>query len=255
MTATFPLGRRLRSLGGAALDIVLPPRCLACGTTIGATGALCHACWQQVTFLEPPLCACCGWPFDYAMAEGAVCGACTATPPRFDRARAAIAYDDGSRAMVLGFKHGDQTHAAAAFAGWMARAGADLLRGDAVLAPVPLHRSRLFRRRYNQAALLAIALGRLAGCPVVPDLLVRRRRSPGQGHLSRTERRANVKGAFAVRRSAADRVAGRRIVLVDDVLTTGATAGECTATLRRAGAAAVDVLTLARVILPQTAWQ
>lgn len=183
------------------------------------------------------------------MPEDALCGACAAAPPAFDRARAAFAYDDVSRAMVLGFKHGDQTHAATAYARWMARAGAALLTGDAILVPVPLHRGRLFRRRYNQAALLALGLGRLTEMPVVPDLLVRPRRSRSQGRLSRGERMANVKGAFAIRPGG--RVAGRRVVLVDDVLTTGATVGECTATLRRAGAMAVDVLTLARVILPQ----
>ncbi len=187
------------------------------------------------------------------MPDGAICGACAQLPPRFDRARAPLIYDDISRAMVLGFKHGDQTHATPAFAGWMARTGASLLAPDSLLVPVPLHRARLFRRRYNQAALLALALGRLTGIAVVPDLLIRRRRTPSQGTLSRDERQRNVRRAFAVRVGCAGMLAGRHVVLVDDVLTTGATAGECAATLKGAGAKAVDVLTLARVNLPQAA--
>ncbi len=187
------------------------------------------------------------------MPDGAICGPCAQSPPRFDRARAPLGYDDISRAMVLGFKHGDQTHATPAFAGWMVRAGASLLNRESLLVPVPLHRARLFRRRYNQAALLALALGRLTGLAVVPDLLIRRRRTPSQGMLSREERLRNVRRAFAVRNGCAERLAGRHVVLVDDVLTTGATAGECAATLKDAGAKAVDVLTLARVNLPQAA--
>jgi ComF family protein len=179
-----------------------------------------------------------------------LCAGCIREPPAFDRARAALAYDDASRPLVLGLKHGDQTHAAPAYARWLQRAAGPLLAEADVIAPVPLHRWRLWHRRYNQAALLALALGRAGGVPVVPDLLVRRKRTPSQGGLNRTERRRNVRGAFVVRPGHAARVKGARVLLVDDVLTTGATVSECAKALRRAGAAAVDIAVLARVVRP-----
>ncbi|CAO3441608.1 Competence protein F homolog, phosphoribosyltransferase domain; protein YhgH required for utilization of DNA as sole source of carbon and energy [Azospirillum argentinense] len=236
-----------RVLGGL-LDTLLPPRCLCCGGAVDRQGGLCAPCWSGLTFIAPPACACCGTPFDFALEGEPLCGACIAEPPLFARARAVLAYDDGSRPLVLGFKHGDRIHAAAAYGAWMARAGAELLADADLLAPVPLHRLRLFRRRYNQAALLAQAAGRQAGRPVIPDLLVRRRSTPSQGGLDRSGRRRNVQGAFAVRPGLEARVAGKRIVLVDDVLTTGATLSECARVLRRAGAERVDALTLARVV-------
>ena len=165
----------------------------------------------------------------------------------FARARSVLVYDDASRPLILGFKHGDQTHAAAAFGNWLARAGSEMLAEADLVVPVPLHRWRLFRRRFNQAALLGKAVARRAGVRCVPDLLVRGRATPSQGGLSRSGRQRNVKGAFAVRPKRLRDVTGARIVLIDDVLTTGATVSECARVLLRAGAARVDVLTLARV--------
>ncbi|MDP7667316.1 MAG: phosphoribosyltransferase family protein, partial [Rhodospirillales bacterium] len=158
--------------------------------------------------------------------------------------------DDASRRLVLAFKHADRTDAAPAFAEWMARAGAELLADGHVIAPVPLHWTRLFRRRYNQAALLAAALGAKAGVPVAHELIVRRRRTPSQGGLGPSARRRNLAGAFAAAPKGADAIADRRVLLVDDVFTTGATARACSRALLGAGAAAVDVLTLARVVRP-----
>lgn len=240
------LARLALSLPGLLLDALLPPRCLACGTAVDRQGGLCAACWTRLTFIAPPHCACCGLPFDFAVPEETLCGACLAKPPPFDRARAVLVYDDGSRPLVLGFKHGDRIHAAGAYGTWLARAGAEILRDADLIVPVPLHRWRLFRRRYNQAALLSNALSKRSGVATVPDLLLRRRATRIQGGLGRLGRARNVKGAFALRRGA--EVAGKRVVLVDDVLTTGATLAECAAVLRRAGAARVDVLTLARVV-------
>jgi len=232
--------------GSAALNALLPPRCLSCGGAVDRQGGLCPACWTALTFIAPPACVCCGLPFAYAVEGENLCGACVAAPPRYARARSVVVYDDASRPLVLGFKHGDRTHAAKPFGVWLARAGADLLTDADLLAPVPLHRWRLFTRRYNQAALLAQETGRQAGVAVVPDLLVRRRRTRSQGGLDRNGRQRNVAGAFTLRREGS--VAGKRVVLVDDVLTTGATVGECAKVLLRAGAARVDVLTLARVV-------
>lgn len=240
------LARMAVRAAGAALDALLPPRCLSCGRAVDRQGGLCGACWSALTFIAPPACACCGLPFEYAVEGENLCGACMAAPPPFARARAVLVYDDASRPLILGFKHGDRTHAAPPFGGWLARAGAELLADADLLAPVPLHRWRLFMRRYNQAALLARETGRAAGVVAVPDLLVRRRRTRSQGGLDRQGRHRNVAGAFALRRPGA--VEGKRVVLVDDVLTTGATLGECARVLLRAGARRVDVLTLARVV-------
>lgn len=254
------IGKARQSLGQGArqlLDILLPPRCLACGMEVGAVGALCSGCWQKISFIAAPHCARCGLPFDYdPTGEGSpalVCGACLARPPQFDRCRSVFAYDDASRPLVLGFKHGDRTDCAPAFAQWLARAGAGLLtEPDLVIAPVPLHRWRLLTRRYNQSALLALDLGRLTGLAASPGLLIRRRATPSQGGLSAKGRARNVEGAFMLNPRWRNRVKGARILLVDDVFTTGATVGECARVLRRAGARAVDVLTLARVVRPVT---
>ena len=239
----------LSGAGAAALDVLLPPRCLACGALVEANGLLCSACWSGLSFISAPLCEACGLPFAFAVAERTRCAACLADPPPFERARAALIYDDASRRLILGFKHADRTEAAPAFGRWLLRAGAALLADADLIVPVPLHRWRLFQRRYNQAALLAHAVGRLAGRPVSPDLLVRRRRTPSQGGLGRQGRRRNVAGAFALAPGRVERVRGCRVLLIDDVHTTGATLVECARALRRAGAGAVDALTLARVTL------
>lgn len=246
MSTVSVLSRRL-------LDLVLPPLCLSCGTMVGEPGALCPACFAGVRFVAGPVCPRCGEPHEQAEAAGATCGACLAAPPPWGQARAAFLYDDGSKALVLRFKHADRTEGVPAYARWMARAGADLLETADLLLPVPLHPWRLFLRRYNQAALLAHALGRLSGVPSDGRLLVRRRRTLSQGAFDHTGRgragRArNVKGAFSLAQPEA--VDGRHVVLVDDVLTTGATLGECTRVLLATGAARVDVLTLARVPRP-----
>jgi len=231
-----------------ALDLVLPPRCMSCGVEVAATGTLCSACWTRMTFLGPPLCACCGLPFDFPVEGVSLCGACTARAPAYDRCRAVFAYGQESRRLVLSFKHGDRTDSAPGFAAWMMRAGAELVADADLIAPVPLHYWRLFHRRYNQSALLARALEQRSGRPAVLDLLVRRRRTPSQGGLSGAGRRRNVAGAFAVKPVWKDRVKGARVLILDDVYTTGATVEECARVLKRAGAVGVDVLTLARVL-------
>jgi ComF family protein len=244
-----PLIQRTRRLALTALDLALPPRCIGCGERVDANGLACAACWTKLTFIAPPLCDSCGAPFDFAIEDVRRCAACYANPPAYDRARAAVLYDDGSRSLILGFKHGDRLHAAPAFGAWLARAGAELLADADLIVPVPLHRWRLLRRRYNQAALIAEHAARRAGVTHLPDLLERHRATPSQGDLGPAARARNVAGAFRLNPRHADRVKGSRIVLVDDVLTTGATIGACAKVLRRGGAARIDVLTLARVVL------
>jgi len=245
------LAPALRRSASWLLDAILPPRCLKCGEIVADPGSLCGRCWPELKFLGSPCCACCGLPFEFDMGEGSLCAACTAERPLYDRARAALVYDDASRDLILRFKHADRIDGAATFAGWMARAGAALIDSADIIAPVPLHRWRLVRRRYNQAAILANAIGGPRGKLVIPDLLVRRRATASQGHLGRGQRRRNVAGAFALHPRRAQVAAGARILLIDDVLTTGATAEACARVLRSSGASAVDLLVLARVVRVQ----
>ena len=239
---------RVRRWTARFLDVLLPARCLKCGRTVFESGALCTVCWPDLRFLAPPHCRICGFPFEHDAALDGRCGACLADAPPFERARAVFVYDDDSRDIVLAFKHADRTFGAEALARWMVRAGAELLDGTDLVAPVPLHRGRLWRRRYNQSALLARAIARLSGLRFAPDLLVRHRPTPPQGRQSPSARRRNVRGAFRV--APGWPVDGRRVLLIDDVYTTGATVAECTKTLLATGAKAVDVLTLARVVRP-----
>ena len=244
LSATLPA--RLRRIGRAVVDGVLPPRCLACGTIIDEPDALCGQCWAAMSFFAPPWCARCGLPFPHPMGDDAICPDCARDRPSWDRARAVLRYDKHSRRLVLALKHADRTHLARALGGWMRRAGAELLDGADLVLPVPLHWTRLFARRYNQAGLLAQAIRAAGGPPVAPDWLVRRRRTPSQGRLGAAARARNVRGAFALRTGRSIR--GKRIVLIDDVLTTGATVEECARVLRRGGAEFVGVLTLARAL-------
>ena len=247
------LGVELRRAGAAALDLLLPPHCVICDAPVEEAGRLCPECFRETGFVTEPCCVCCGVPFAVATQGGPdrLCPSCQAAAPEFGRARAALRYDAQARRLILPFKHADRTEIAAALAPLMARAGAQLLREAELLVPVPLHRARLFHRRYNQAALLARALARIARRPVLPDAMRRTRRTAPLGTRTAAERYAEVADAFAVRPSRAERIEGRRVLLVDDVLTSGATANACALALKAGGAASVDVLAAARVPDPR----
>lgn len=246
MTVLADIEAGLRRTPGKLLDLLLPPRCLGCGGEVEAPGQLCGNCWGGLSFIADPCCGRCGRPFHATRTSAPFCADCLRDPPAYDRARAVLVYDDASRDMVLAFKHGDRTDAAPTYANWMARAAGPLLeRGVDLVVPVPLHRWRLLRRRYNQSALLAQVLARHTGVPFRPAALSRVRPTRSQGRLSAAGRARNVRGAFAAR---PEQVKGRSVLLVDDVLTSGATLSACARTLKRVGAREVFAVTLARVV-------
>ena len=241
----------LKRAGRAVLDFVYPPLCIGCRATVAEPGALCATCWQDIRFLDGPMCAACGLPFEFDPGGDTLCAACHARPPAFDKARAIMRYDEASKRPILAFKHGDRLDLSPAFARWLDRGGRGLLAQADVVIPVPLHPGRLWSRRYNQSAELARALGRLGGKPCDFRSLVRGRATPSQGAMrSAKARRRNMLGAFKVSPRHKSAIAGRNVLLIDDVLTTGATVDACARALKRAGAAKVLVLALARVVRP-----
>lgn len=241
-------GGVVRALAARGMDLLFPPQCLRCRALVEDPGSLCGDCWREVTFVTEPFCACCGLPFAHDVGDGALCGACAADPPGYTGARAVMVYNDASRDLILGFKYADATHAAPSYGKWLVRAGRACLAGADLLVPVPLHWMRLFRRRYNQAALLAHAVSKQTGVPVSPRALVRQRRTPPLGRLNREARRQTLSRAIVVNPKEAGTLTDRQVVLVDDVMTTGETAEACTKQLLRAGARSVDILSLARAV-------
>jgi ComF family protein len=239
----------LKNTARLGLNAVLPPLCLACGEQNSTAHAFCPDCWKTLHFIAPPFCACCGVPFEFAspLPDQSLCGECLRETPAFTAARAALSYTSESRALILPFKNRDRTDYAPTFARLMAQAGSALLEKSDVIVPVPLHPLRLFTRRYNQAALLAMSLGKMSGKPVRLQALVKKKITPSQGRLHRGERQRNVAGAFAVNIREIAALTGHSVLLVDDVLTTGATSNACARVLLKTGAKEVHVLALARV--------
>ncbi|MGN6850432.1 MAG: ComF family protein [Sphingomicrobium sp.] len=234
----------LRTCARWTLDFALPPRCAGCGTIVGDVHSFCPDCWKQVEFLGHSGCETCGMPLEAT--EQSTCGACLARPPRIARTRAAVAYDELSRSLAIRLKYGRKVAIARTMARYMAplvSSGADRL-----LVPVPLHRTRLWQRGFNQSALVARELSRKLGIAADPLALRRTRRTPPLKGMSPLQRRKTVAGAFRVREGAS--VVGKTVILVDDVLTTGSTAEACARTLKRAGAASVELVSWARVVKP-----
>lgn len=236
----------LRRAATLAIDTVLPPQSLLALDDDPISKRL----WQDVVFLDEPCCQICGYPFEYATALTSLCAACSAYKPIYGSARAAMRYDDGSRALILSFKHGGRTEGLSMFAAQMHRAGRRALANADLIVPVPLHNRRLIKRRYNQSALLGRALAKISKPVFDPAILMRVRPTDSQGGKSAQARRANVKGAFAVKPAARAKIQGASLVLVDDVMTTGATLEACAKVLLAAGAADVNGLCLARVVRP-----
>ena len=231
--------RAIGRIANLALDIVLPPQDPFKEEDTD---------WQSVQFLAEPSCTTCGFPFEYNVGEKALCAGCLTRPPKYTQARSALIYDDASRPLILSFKHGGKTDNLARFAAQLRRVGHDMLETADYIVPVPLHKSRRLKRRYNQSVLLARALAKITTVPFDSDILRRVKPTPSQGGQSAAGRRRNVKGAFAVPIHRKERLKGSHIILIDDVMTTGATVEACASVLLRSGAKRVDVLCLARVI-------
>lgn len=201
-----------------------------------------------MTYISAPFCDVCGFPFEFNAGDSFVCATCLKQPPAFARARAVFKYDDASRDMILGYKHSDQTNRAPTFANWMSRAGAELINDCDIICPVPLHHKRLIKRRFNQSALLVREIASQVDKPAIHDLLTRKRPTRSQGGLSAKARLRNVQGVFEVTTPRKAQLNGAKVLLIDDVLTTGATVNACSKSLLEGGAIKVDVLTLSRVV-------
>lgn len=238
----------MRALCRAGLDLALPPLCPSCRAPLAGGPGLCADCWSKLSLIEPPYCVRLGIPFAYDPGPGLLSMEAIANPPAYDRARAAVRYDDIARKLVHAFKYTDRLDLAPMMGRWMARAGHELLVEADALVPVPLHWRRLWGRRFNQSATLAGVISGSCGVPVLHDALKRVRATPQQVGLSKIQRADNVQGAFQVSPEKSADVSGRRLVLIDDVLTSGATVDTCARVLLRAGAAHVDVLVFARVV-------
>jgi ComF family protein len=230
-----------------ALDIALPTLCVSCREPVHGEG-VCATCWAQLSFIAPPYCPRLGIPFVYDPGPELLSMEAIANPPAYQRARAAVRFDEVARTLVHALKYQDRTDLAPAMGGWMARAGRELLEGADMLVPVPLHWRRGWSRRYNQSGALARAIARQSRVPLRSDVLQRLRATEQQVGLSRPQRASNVQGAFGVSADRRPDVQGKRVILVDDVLTSGATVDACARALLRAKAKQVDVLVFGRVV-------
>ena len=238
----------LGDLAASMRNVLLPPTCLGCHEITERQGSLCPKCWNRVRFIERPFCEALGTPFSIDHGDGALSGDALADPPPFRRLRAVAAYSDVSRKLVQSLKYNDRTDLSPWMAAWMKRAGNELLDDADVIIPVPLHPARYLTRRFNQSAELARQLAAQSGVPFDPAILLRTRRTRQQVGLGVNERQDNVRGAFGVPDGMRVRVAGKSVLLIDDVYTTGATVKAATKVLKKAGVAAVDVLVFARVV-------
>jgi len=242
----FAAATLVRAAFRPVLDFALPPRCPGCGIVTEEPHRFCLDCWSALRFLGAPCCARCALPFDYDAGAEVECGRCLAEPPAFDRLRAAVAYGEISRKVALKLKYGGRPGVAETMARFMAR-HLDMSEA-AILVPVPLHRWRIWRRGYNQAALIAAALAARAGLEARLDLIDRVKATPPLRGMGPRERKEAVRGAFRIDPKRKAAIKGRAVILIDDVYTSGATANACARVLKRAGAARVNILCWARVV-------
>lgn len=249
MLPAFKQKSPFEDIWGKVVDAVLPPRCIATGEVVDAQGAISAKFWPDLQFIDAPFCKTCGMPFPFDMAgEGAICAACMENEPAFHAARSAVIYNDASRKLILSFKYGDRLDAVHTFVPWMIRAGGSFLEEADVIIPVPLHPKRLRERRFNQSAVLAEEIAKRTQKTYAPDLLKRIKSTVPQKGLSRKQRLNNVKNAFGIEEKNIRFVERKRIVLIDDVFTSGATLNAGAEKLLSKGADRVSCLTIARVL-------
>jgi len=236
----------MHSFFNKVIDFLLPPICLACEKLVTKNQALCVSCWNDINFISKPFCRQCGIPFGFEVESETLCGQCHSKKPNYNYARSVFVYNDASKSIILRLKHADQLQHVPALSNWMIRSGKEFWNEADLIIPVPLHRWRFLKRRYNQAALLAEFIGKETNINVVIDGLFRKKATKSQGHLSKKQRIENVAGSFSINPKLD--VKGLNIVLIDDVITTGATVDECARLLVKKGASMVNVLTIARVV-------
>ena len=236
----------LKKIGLFLLNLVCPPTCPICGVEVDEAHCLCPACYGQMKFLTPPCCQICGRPFEYAGLGDIVCGACMKKKPYYTMARSILAYDDFSKQLILAFKHGDRTELAPILCKFLSLSDPAIFENVDMIIPVPLHWSRRFKRMYNQSGILGVKLGKVKKIPCCLNVLKRVRPTESQGHKHRKERERNVRKAFVV--ASPKSVRDKTILLIDDVMTTGATLNECAKVLKQAGAKEIKVITLYRVL-------
>ncbi len=237
-----------RQLIKNGLNLLFPAQCVNCDEGVDQPGSFCAQCWSQLTFITDPRCVQCGYPFEYHTDDNMKCASCLTNPPSFDSGVSVIQYDAASKASILAFKHADRTDLAPAFARWLVTAGNEAITNDALICPVPLHKKRLQKRRYNQAALLAKEVAELTNSRYVPDVIQRIKNTPSQGNKNAKDRIKNVKNAFRLNSKWRQTIVGKHIILIDDVYTTGATLNACAACLKKAEVNKVSILTLSRVV-------
>ena len=238
----------LRTLSHSIIDTLYPPQCIGCRSAVASLSTLCAPCWASLKFIERPYCERLGTPFSVDLGGELLSPAAIADPPVFDRARSVVMYDGLGRALVHRFKYWDRHDLALVMSRMMALAGRELVKDADLIIPVPLHWTRLLSRRFNQAALLASTLSDITGKPYDPHILLRKKRTKPQYGLSRPERQINLQGALAIDKILYYKVEGKRILLIDDIMTTSSTANAAARALLKAKASHVDVLTFARVV-------
>ncbi len=232
------------------IDLILPPVCFLCRDVVFKENSVCEKCWPQISFITVPFCEGCSYPFSFGeQGDHLKCGSCLESPMTFTRTRAVFKYDHFSKNLILPFKHNKAIHFAPLLAQWMERAGKDILQDADLLVPVPLHWSRLLKRGFNQAVVLSRHLTKVSHIPTNVHVLKRMKRTASQGHLTVAEREENVRNSFQVKADGKRVIQGKTVILIDDVLTTGATVNACAKSLLKNGAKEVRVLVAARVLL------
>ena len=234
-----------KRISQVVLDIILPPKCMSCSCVVNQHGNLCPECWDNLSYIGKHKCHICGLPFEFDMGEKAICPACTNDKPEFKKAVAVCKYEGAGRKIAIKLKFGDSTNLAPYMAKMMSTAGRDLISECEIIAPVPLHYRRKLKRKYNQASMLALNIAKITGKAYAPKLLKRVKATKQQTKLSKKARKENVQDAFA---AANMDIKGKKVLLVDDVMTTGATMSECAKALKTAGAKKVCCVVFARVV-------